>query len=95
VKLSRDLARTGPDRDGGHRGPNDPDPNPVFKIGDGSESVDHYAVVTKESALNRDLFRVDYGAVVAIENVLALWNDDEGAYNLVVDAETVVDPVAP
>jgi hypothetical protein len=33
--------------------------------------------------------------VVAVENVLALWNDDEEAYNLVVDAETVVDLVAP
>jgi SAM-dependent methyltransferase len=96
VKLSRDLSRIGPDAEtGGHRGPNDPEPNPVFKIGDGSESVDHYAVVTKESALNRDLFRADYGSVVAVENVLALWNDDEAAYNLVVDAETVVDLVAP
>jgi SAM-dependent methyltransferase len=97
VKLSRDLSRIGPDAEdgGGHRGPDAPEPNPVFKIGDGSESVDHYAVVTKESALNRDLFQVDYGAVVAVENVLALWNDDEEAYNLVVDAETVVDPVAP
>ena len=96
VKLSRDLSRIGPDaRDDAHRGPADPDPNPVFKIGDGSESVDHYAVVTKESALNRDLFQADYGAVVAVENVLALWNDDEQAYNLVVDAETVVDLVAP
>jgi SAM-dependent methyltransferase len=96
VKLSRDLARTGPDAAAdGHRGPNAPDPNPVFKIGDGSESVDHYAVVTKESALNRDLFGADYGSVVAVENALALWNDDEQAYNLVVDAETVVDLVAP
>jgi SAM-dependent methyltransferase len=95
VKLSRDLSRIGPDaEDGGHRGPNEPEPNPVFKIGDGSESIDHYAVVTKESALNRDLFDADYGSVVAVENVLALWNDDEEAYNLVVDAETVVDLVA-
>jgi SAM-dependent methyltransferase len=78
VKLSRNLA------DGG---------NPLFKVGDGSEQVEVYAVLTRESALNRALRRADYGAVLAVENALALWNDDEGAYNLVVDDETVVDRV--
>ncbi|WP_255194149.1 small ribosomal subunit Rsm22 family protein [Natronobeatus ordinarius] len=68
-----------------------PDANPLFKITDGSEAVDHYAVVTNETALNRPLFEADYGDVLAFEGALALWNDDEGAYNLVVDEETVVD----
>ena len=65
--------------------------NALFKIGDGSQATDHYAVLTKESTLNRDLAAADYGAVLSFENVLVLWNDDEDAYNLVVDAETVVD----
>ena len=68
--------------------------NPLFLIGDGSQQVDHYAVLTRESGLNRDLAAAPYGAVLEFENVLALWNDDEEAYNLVVDAETVVDAVA-
>ena len=80
VKLSRNLA----DDEGG---------NPLFKIGDGSERLEHYAVLTRESGLNRALLTADYGAVCQFENVLALWNDDEGAYNLVVDAEAVVDVV--
>ena len=65
--------------------------NAVFRIGDGSQTTDHYAVLTKESALNRALAAAEYGAVLAFENVLVLWNDDEAAYNLVVDGETVVD----
>ena len=76
VKLSHDLS------DGD---------NAVFKIGDGSQTTDHYAVVTKQSGLNRALADADYGAVLAFENTLVLWNDDEDAYNLVVDGETVVD----
>jgi len=80
IKLSHDLA------DGGH---------PLFKVGDGSERVDHYAVLTKETTLNRDLSTAAYGDLLVFESVLVLWNDDEGAYNLVVDAETVVDRVAP
>jgi SAM-dependent methyltransferase len=67
--------------------------NPLFKISDGSESLDHYAVLTRETALNRALSDGDYGALLSFENVLVLWNDDEGAYNLVVDDETVVDRI--
>ena len=90
VKLSPDLSRQGErTREYGA------DPNPVFKIGDGSEEVEHYAVLTQHTGLNRDLQDADYGAVLSIENVLALWNDDEEAYNLVVDGETVVDLVVP
>jgi hypothetical protein len=81
VKLSRDLT-------------DDPDANPLFKIGDGSESVEQYAVSTTADPLNRALLDADYGAVLAFENALCLWNDDEGAYNLVVDGETVVDRIA-
>ncbi|MFQ3477419.1 class I SAM-dependent methyltransferase [Halonotius sp. F2-221B] len=65
--------------------------NAVFRIGDGSQTTDHYAVLTQQSALNRALAAAEYGAVLAFENVLVLWNDDEAAYNLVVDGETVVD----
>ncbi|RXK49339.1 small ribosomal subunit Rsm22 family protein [Halorientalis pallida] len=79
IKLSHDLAGD--------------DANPLFKIGDGSERVAHYAVLTKESALNRDLATAAYGDLLVCENVLALWNDDEEAYNLVVDGESVVDRV--
>ncbi len=80
VKLSHDLS-------GGD--------NAVYKVGDGSQRLEHYAVCTRETGLNRSLREADYGAVVFIENGLVLWNDDEGAYNVVVDAETVVDLVAP
>jgi SAM-dependent methyltransferase len=68
--------------------------NKVFKVGDGSEQIEHYAVLTRESVLNEELEHAPYGAVLGIQNVLCLWNDDEEAYNLVVDAETVVDIVA-
>jgi SAM-dependent methyltransferase len=67
--------------------------NPLFKISDGSERTDHYAVCVRESALNRDLLAAEYGALLRIENGLLLWNADEDAYNLVVDAETVVDRI--
>ncbi|WP_435160052.1 small ribosomal subunit Rsm22 family protein [Halorubrum sp. SY-15] len=80
VKLSHDLS------DG---------KNAVYRVGDGSQTVDHYLVCTRETALNRDLRTAAYGAVVFVENGLVLWNDDEGAYNVVVDDETVVDLVAP
>jgi len=77
VKLSHDLA--------------DEEGNPLYLIGDGSQDVDHYAVLTRETGLNADLVAADYGDLLVLESTLALWNDDEEAYNLVVDAETVVD----
>ena len=89
VKLSPDLSRQG-ERERGY----DDDPNPLFKVGDGSEQVEQYAVLTRESSLNSDLREAPYGAVLSFENVLVLWNDDEEAHNLVVDGETVVDLVA-
>jgi len=76
LKLSPDLSEAG---------------NPLFKISDGSESVDHYAVLTRESMLNEALERAPYGSLLRFENALVLWNDDEGAYNVVVDGETVID----
>jgi 2-polyprenyl-3-methyl-5-hydroxy-6-metoxy-1,4-benzoquinol methylase len=76
IKLSHDLAEGD---------------NPLFLIGDGSEQQDHFAVLAEESALNRDLRTADYGDLLRFENVLVLWNDDEQAYNLVVEGETVVD----
>jgi hypothetical protein len=81
VKLSRDLT-------------DDADANPLFRVGDGSQSTDHYAVSTTDDPLNRALLSADYGDVLGFENVLCLWNDDEEAYNLVVDRETVVERVA-
>ncbi|MFB6141023.1 MAG: small ribosomal subunit Rsm22 family protein [Halosimplex sp.] len=67
--------------------------NALYRVSDGSQRADHFAVLTRESALNADLRTADYGDVLAFENVLVLWNDDEGAYNLVVDGETVVDRI--
>jgi SAM-dependent methyltransferase len=83
IKLSHDLATEGESD------------NPLFLIGDGSQRVDHYAVLTRETALNDDLRRAEYGALLIFESVLALWNDDEEAFNLVVDEETVVDAIGP
>ncbi|PSQ59729.1 SAM-dependent methyltransferase [Halobacteriales archaeon SW_7_71_33] len=77
VKLSRSLS--------------DGDANAVYRVGDGSQRVDHYAVLARETALNRALSRAAYGDPLLFENVLALYNDDEKGYNLVVDDETVVD----
>jgi SAM-dependent methyltransferase len=78
AKLSHDLAEGG---------------NALYRIGDGSQRTDHFAVLTEESALNADVRTAEYGDLLAFENVLVLWNDDENAYNLVVDGETVVDRV--
>ena len=80
VKLSHDLS------DGS---------NAVYRVGDGSQAVDHYLVCTRETVLNDGLREGDYGSVLFVENGLVLWNDDEGAYNVVVDDETLVDVVAP
>jgi len=88
AKLSRSLSGDG-DGNGGRGGRS----NPLFKISDGSEAVDHYAVVTNETSLNRPLLEADYGEVCTFERILALWNDDEEAYNLIVDEETVVDRI--
>ncbi|KAA9409450.1 SAM-dependent methyltransferase [Haloarcula hispanica] len=78
VKLSHDLA----EREGA---------NPLYLLGDGSQQVDHFAVLTESSILNEDLRKADYGDLLSFENALVLWNDDEEAYNVVVDGETVVD----
>jgi SAM-dependent methyltransferase len=78
VKLSHDLSESG---------------NPLYLVGDGSQTIDHFAVLTSSSTLNRDLETAAYGDLLAFENVLVLWNDDEQAYNLVVDGETYVDRV--
>jgi SAM-dependent methyltransferase len=68
--------------------------NPLFRVGDGSQTSDHFAVLARETALNRTLLDADYGRLLGLERVLVLWNDDERAYNLVVDEETVVDRLA-
>ena len=79
AKLSRNLA--------------DEDANPLFKVSDGSESEECYAVLVRQTSLNRDLRDAEYGDLLSIESALVLWNDDEGAYNLVVDEETIIDRV--
>jgi SAM-dependent methyltransferase len=78
IKLSRSLAEEG---------------NPLYRVGDGSQSEDHFAVLTDETGLNRDLRRADYGDLLLVERALVLYNDDQEAVNLVVDEETVVDRV--
>ncbi|WP_380676849.1 small ribosomal subunit Rsm22 family protein [Salinigranum sp. GCM10025319] len=67
--------------------------NPLFRVGDGSETTDTFAVLTRETSLNRALSTAPYGTVLSFEGVLVLWNDDEAAYNLVVDDETIVDRI--
>lgn len=69
------------------------DQHPLFKISDGSEDTDHFAVLTGETILNNDLQSARYGDLLVFEKVLVLWNDDEEAYNLVVDEDTVIDCV--
>ncbi|MFB6071099.1 MAG: small ribosomal subunit Rsm22 family protein [Halanaeroarchaeum sp.] len=78
AKLSRNLSGDG---------------HPLFKVSDGSEDVNHFAVLVKETALNEAVLRADYGDLLAVERALLLWNDDEAAYNLVLDRESIVDPV--
>lgn len=65
--------------------------HPLFKVSDGSEAVDHYAVLVQESSLTDTLVTAPYGTLLSLEHVLVLWNDDEEGYNLVVDGEAVVD----
>jgi len=67
------------------------DANPLFKVSDGSEDTDCYAVLVRPTSLNRDVEAAEYGDLLSVEDALVLWNDDEEAYNLVLDEETVVD----
>lgn len=76
IKLSPNLAEDG---------------HPVYLIGDGSQRTDHFVVLVTETELNRAITRADYGELVVIEGGLLLWNDDESAYNVVADDETVID----
>jgi SAM-dependent methyltransferase len=76
IKLSHDLSESG---------------NSLYLLGDGSEKIDHFAVVTESTSLNEDLAQAAYGSLLRLENALVLWNDDEGAYNLVVDGQTIVE----
>ncbi|MFB6162610.1 MAG: methyltransferase domain-containing protein [Halococcoides sp.] len=72
----------------------DPDANPQFLIGDGSESRDHVAVLVRETTLNATLRTAGYGDCLQIENALVLDNADQEAYNLVIDDEAIVDRIA-
>ncbi|MFB6254317.1 MAG: methyltransferase domain-containing protein [Halobacteriaceae archaeon] len=65
--------------------------NPLYKISDGSEHRDHYAVLVQETSLNEPLRVANYGSLLEFNNTLVLWNDDEQAYNLVVDEDTIVE----
>lgn len=80
VKLSGDLAEAA---------------NPVYRIGDGSQDVPVFAVHVAPGALSTALPSAPYGAVLRLDRTLVLWNEDEGAINLVVDDETLVEQVAP
>ena len=77
IKLSHDLSEAGS--------------NPLYLLGDGSQGTDHFAVVTDASLLNEDLQTAEYGDLLSLQNALVLWNDDEAAYNVVVDGQTTVD----
>ena len=70
------------------------DANPLYKVSDGSEDTEHYAVHVRETSLNELLRTADYGDILHFEQILVLWNDDEDAYNLVVDEDTIVDRYA-
>ncbi len=76
VKLSQDLSEG---------------KNALFLIGDGSEKIDNYAVIVKETPQNRIISEMVYGGIVLIRNVLVLWNGDEASYNLIVDKETIIE----
>ena len=81
TKLSHDLSST-------------PESNGVFRIGDGSQTEDHFIIQTVSGELVDAIDWVPYGAVCRFDGVLALWNDTEGAVNLVVDHASVVEPLA-
>lgn len=81
VKLSNDLNAT--------------NANNVYLVGDGSQQVDHFAVVVNATSLNQTVMDAEYGAVLQFEQALTLWNDDEEAINLVVDENTIIDQLAP
>ena len=81
VKLSNSIAPDGA--------------NPVYVIGDGSQLVEHFAVQTVTNQWNVALKHAAYGDVLLMRRVLALWNDDEQATNLVVDAESTIKAVPP
>jgi SAM-dependent methyltransferase len=81
TKLSHDLSSM-------------PESNGVFRIGDGSQAEDHFIIKTVSGELVDAIDWVPYGSVCRFEGVLALWNDAEGAVNLVVDHASVVEPLA-
>lgn len=81
TKLSHDLSST-------------PESNGVFRIGDGSQAEDHFIIQTVSGELVDAIDWVPYGSVCRFEGVLTLWNDAEGAVNLVVDHASVVEPLA-
>lgn len=80
VKLSQDLS------EGSNR---------LYRIADGSQGTPWFASHVVETDLTRTLIEAPHGGVVVVRRGLILWNDDEEAFNLVVDDETVVDRVAP
>lgn len=71
------------------------DANPLYVIGDGSQSTEWFAVQTATTHMNRQLKQGSYGDVLLIANGLVLWNEDEVAYNLIIDEESVIDRVTP
>ncbi|MFW6448663.1 MAG: methyltransferase [Halobacteriota archaeon] len=80
VKLTRDLAEGD---------------NALYRIGDGSQSTPWFASLVNPASTNRLLANAPHGAVLSFERVLVLWNDDEAAYNAVVDEEVLVTQLAP
>ena len=82
VKLSRSLTT-------------DEAAKPLYVIGDGSQSVEHFAVLTSESYSNHLLQTASYGDILRITQGLLLWNEDEDACNVVIDENTTIDRIGP
>jgi len=66
--------------------------NHVYKVCDGTSNKPVYAVVPAYhiSANNETLMKVKYGQVVEIYNVLARYNKEYDAYNLLVTRNTII-----
>lgn len=82
MKLSSSLAETNDD-------------NPLYVIGDGSQREEWFAVHINQTGLTTQLTDAAYGDLLLLSNALVLWNEDESAFNLVVDDEAVVERVDP
>ena len=73
----------------------DPNEHDLYVIGDGSQDCEHFAVHTSKTHANQHLETAAYGDIICIQNGLLLWNKDNQAYNVVIDAQATVDWIGP